>query len=64
MKTFKDFCLEAKKEKKKYHLKFAPIDMNYRKYNMPTAPRGDYKPPKTVDVQTDTSKQTYNVSVG
>tara|TARA_B000000475_G_C15925331_1_gene418476 strand:+ start:22 stop:186 length:165 start_codon:yes stop_codon:yes gene_type:complete len=50
MKTFKDFCLEAKKEKKKYHLKFAPIDMNYRKYNMPTAPRGDYKPPKTVDV--------------
>ena len=62
MKTFKDFCLEAYSRaereshkikptgRKKYNLKFAPIDLNYRKYNMPTAPRGNFVPPKTLDV--------------
>ena len=49
MKTFNQFMSEAysqsereshkvKPKVKKYHLKTAPIDMNYRKYNMPIKP--------------------------
>ena len=60
MKTFNQFMSEAysqsereshkvKPKVKKYHLKTAPIDMNYRKYNMPM-PIGNYKKPTDLDV--------------
>lgn len=61
--TFKDFCLEAYSRaereshtikptgKKKYHLRFAPIDANYRKYNMPIVPpQGPLKTNNTMSI--------------
>ena len=60
MKTFQQFIGEAysksekeshkvKPVKKEFFIKKAPIDMNYRKYNMPM-PIGNYKKPADLEV--------------
>ena len=60
MKTFQQFIGEAysksekeshkvKPVKKEFFIKKAPIDMNYRKYNMPM-PIGNYKKPTDLEV--------------
>tara|TARA_B100000073_G_scaffold233898_1_gene195493 strand:+ start:89 stop:271 length:183 start_codon:yes stop_codon:yes gene_type:complete len=60
MKTFKQFREAYSGRERQDHAPKPPVDRKLRidygsgdwkkKYNMPTAPRGNFVPPKTVDV--------------